>query len=128
MASAKDRHDAHQQALGLLGKDLSRRAGSKCELCGRGEALRVMEVPCGDEEPSLDSAILACERCRALPGARSIERPGELRFLETAVWADSSPVKVLAVRLLRRLGDESWAQDCLEGLWLDDELSARIDS
>ncbi len=115
-------------AFQALGKDLARRARSRCELCEQARSLQVLPVPPPDEA-DLDAAILACEPCREWAGGGRIVEPSELRFLETAAWSEIAPVQIVAVRLLRRLveeGDAPWAADVLDGLWLPEEVEERI--
>jgi hypothetical protein len=129
MARGKDRHDAHKAAVAGLGKVLSRRAGSACELCGESLDLRPIEVPPTAEEPSAEAAMLACARCRELVEAKRLPRETQdLRFLEKAAWADPVPVKLSAVRLLRRLDAEGvgWATELLDGLWMPEEVEALL--
>lgn len=129
MARGHDLHQARKAAVAALGRHLTRRSGSVCELCGGGADLRPVEVePVGDE-PGLDRAMLACGRCRELAGLKKLERDAtELRFLETAVWAEVLPVQLSAIRLVRRLAaaEVGWARECLDGLWLDEETEALL--
>lgn len=129
MARGRDRHTAAQAALAALGKDLSRRGGSACELCGGKETPRPQLIPPPDT-PGLDSAILACARCRDLLEGGRLPEPDDLRFLETAIWSELPPVQVAAVRLLRRLTADKipWALEAEAGLWLDEEMQERIGS
>jgi len=88
----------------------------------------VLPVP-PPEDADLDAAILACEECRELADGGRIADPNALRFLETSAWSETAPVQVVAVRLLRRLVDETdaaWAQDVLDQLWLPDEVAERV--
>ncbi|HHO49342.1 MAG TPA: phnA protein [Deltaproteobacteria bacterium] len=127
MARGRDRHDARQAALAALGKDLSRRGGSACELCGGKDTPRPVLVP-PPKIPDLDNAILACACCRGLLEGGRLPDADDLRFLETAIWSEVGPVQIAAVRLLRRLVAEEidWAQEAESGLWLDDEVQERI--
>jgi protein PhnA len=128
MARGRDAHEARQAELNALGKDLSRRAGSVCELCGGRETPRPFLVPPPDE-PDLDNAILACERCRALLGGPKLPRDAsDLRFLEKAIWSEVPAVQVAAVRLLRRLAAAgvSWATEADQGLYLSEDVEARL--
>ena len=112
MASkGKAKHEARQAAVSLLGKDLARRAGRKCELCGAQDGLRAYDhAP--DKEPTLDSLALLCARCRALVDGE-VGSADELRFLENAVWSDIPAVTGVSRALLRRV-DADWARATLE--------------
>lgn len=128
MARGRERHDAKAAALQALGKDLSRRAGSACELCAGKQNPRPHLVPPPDE-PSLETAALLCEPCREMLDGGRLLAPDDLRYLETAIWVEVAPVQVAAVRLLRRLADGSgtdWAIEALDGLWLPDEIESRL--
>lgn len=120
-----------------LGKDLSRRARSRCELCGQPGALQVVEVAPIPEEPVTEAALLVFGSCSDLlsgPGAldKRLKREGpeSLRFLLESVWSDTAPVQVVVVRLLRRLQEKghSWAGEPLESVWLDEERETWISS
>jgi protein PhnA len=130
MARGRDRHDERVAALAALGKDLSRRAGSACELCGAASGCQPIEVePPPEDGPELDAALLACPRCReALVARRLPGEPADYRFLEGVAWSEVLPVQVAAVRLLRRVAADgaAWAAECAEGLWLSDEVRARL--
>ena len=110
-----------------MGKQLSRRARSRCELCEvGGERLRVTEVHgCPDELPSEDWVLLLCDRCRTCMVDPSAQPNDTLRFLTTSMWSELQPVQVVAVRMLRAL-DIDWAREALESLWLDEAQEALI--
>lgn len=112
-----------------LGKDLSRRAKNRCELCRESASLTVLEVEPTHEEPELDRAVMVCERCAAaLEDKRRRVEPEELRFLAESVWAETVPVQLSAVRLCRRLAarDVDWARETLDGLYLDPDVEALV--
>jgi protein PhnA len=124
MAKGRDKHQAHQDALDALGRNLSRRARSRCELCGDREGLRPHEVLGGPEDPIEDWALLACARCRAAMDGE-LGDASTLRFLEETVWAELRPAQIAAVRVLRRV-DQPWSIAALEGLYLDPEVEALL--
>jgi len=128
MARGREAHDARVAAVQALGKDLSRRARSKCELCGEAGPLRIHEPLPAPDAPELDEALLVCDACTmAIAGHRD---PHALRFLETAVWSELPIAQVAAVRLLEQLvADEvDWAADLADQLWIDESIRARIDA
>ena len=94
MARGKDIHDAHAAAVAALGRPLSRRARSRCELCEDTGALKVVEVPPTWEEPDPEAAIMACERCRDLLETRRLPDAAGLRFLEAVMWSEIAPLQV----------------------------------
>ena len=61
MSKARDAHHARRAAVAALGKSISRRASSRCELCDGNQDLRVHEVPPAEDIPHEDAAILACD-------------------------------------------------------------------
>lgn len=129
MARGRDAHHARVHAVAALGKTLSRRAHSRCELCEGDGDLRIIEVEPVEEDPAEDAAILACVLCRDDIDAKKLRDFGRLRFLETAMWSETPPAQIAAVRLLRRVAEhEDWAREALDGLWLNDEMQAKVDA
>ncbi len=129
MAKGRDKHDAHQAALAALGRDLSRRARSACELCEDRTSLKVVEVAGGPSDPEVDWALMLCERCiLAVEDNRRAPSANELRFVEGTAWSEIRPVQITAVRLARRLAadDVGWARDLLDGLYLDEAVEALL--
>jgi len=125
MAKGRDKYEARRQALLKLGTPLSRRSGSRCELCSAaGTSLRPTEVAPEASEPSYERCILICDRCHhAVVGGQAEAR--EWRFLEEVAWTDLVPLQVTAVRMLRRFSNEaSWASALLESLYLAPETEA----
>lgn len=120
MAKGRDKHTAHQAAVAALGKNLSRRARSRCELCEDSGKLTVVEVAGGPDDPSEDWAALICDRCIDLVAGKKVD-VSALRFLESAMWSELRPVQILAVRALRSV-DAAWAREANDGLYLDPEV------
>lgn len=101
-------------------KELQARSESKCELCSATDSLGVYEVP-PTSNGSADECVLLCETCR-----RQIEDPEKMdvhhwHCLNDSMWTPVPAVQVMAWRMLKRLGAESWAQDLLDMLYLEDE-------
>ena len=127
MAKGRDKHQARLQAIAGLGRTLSRRAKNHCELCGEGGSLKVIEVEPVFEEPEIERAIMACPSCEDALGKKG-PNPDTMRFLETAIWSETLPAQLAAVRLTRTLASQGvqWAIDALDGLYLDEDTEALI--
>jgi protein PhnA len=102
-------------------QELMARSDSNCELCSAVESLAVYEVPPGSNG-SADQSVLICKNC-----LDQIEEPDKIdanhwRCLKDSMWTQVPAVQVMAWRLLTRLNSESWAQDLLDMLYLDEEL------
>jgi len=112
--------------LSSFGKDLARRARSKCELCeSAGVPLSVFEVPPEPAEGAdIDLCIFICDNCREQSENLKKFKQGEhWRVLAQTVWSETAPVQVMAARLLKRQADsQAWARETLDGLFLDEEL------
>lgn len=129
MARGKEDHDARTAVLNSFGKDLARRAKSKCELCERGgEKLSIFEVPPVPRDPVFARCLLLCGDCLSQAGDVRHFRGGDSwRFLATQAWSENLMVQVMAVRLLQRqASSHHWAREALDGLFLDDETEALV--
>ena len=101
-------------------QSLMDRSGGKCEMCGATDGLAVWQVP-PEGVPSADNSVLLCSTC--LPQAEGSVDPdvNHWRCLNDSMWSQEPPVQVLAYRMLKRLEAESWAQDALDIIYMDDE-------
>ena len=129
MATGHDKYYGRRSSADMLGRQLSRRARNRCELCRTSTSLFVFEVEPVFIEPDPESAVMICERCkRAVENARKRVDPEELRFLMEAVWHEIPPIQIASVRLCRRLSTDGviWAAELLDGLYLDPEIEALL--
>ncbi|RPJ33789.1 MAG: phnA protein [Verrucomicrobiaceae bacterium] len=121
MAKGYELHQARMMALQGMGKDLARRAKSKCEITGAaGVPLHPYEVPPVGEDPDIERTLLLCEECHEM-----LEHPDRLagrgwQCLAEAVWSEMPAVQVVAWRMLHELAKrEDWAREVLEEVFLD---------
>ena len=124
-----EKHKARQEAMDALGRQLARRARSRCELCEQSASLAPYEVPPVPAQPELDQTLLLCQTCRQMAqGGRLDDK--HLRFIETTIWSDFEPVKVTSYLLLERLheGGVAWATPVLENAYVTPEEQAWIDA
>lgn len=96
------------------------RSENKCELCKSEVSLSTYEVA-GAPYADADGTLYLCEKCQA-----QIEKKQELdakhwECLKESMWSEVPAQQVTAWRMLNRLRSESWAADCLDMLYLDDE-------
>lgn len=94
---------------------------SNCQLCDSPNDLSDYEVTHMD-----DATLVVCSTCRS-----QIEDPDSMdvhhwRCLNDSMWSTEAPVQVMAWRLLSQLSQkgETWAQDALDMLYLDDAVLA----
>ncbi len=104
-------------------RELSKRSGSKCELCGATENLKVYEV-LPTKKGGLDESIMACSTC-----VDQIENPENVdlnhwRCLNDSMWSEQIPVQVVAWRMLSRLRSAGWPQELLDQMYLDEDTLA----
>ncbi len=100
---------------------LRERSQSTCELCGSDQSLSVYEVP-PVTNPDAESSILICQTCSDQINQSVALDPNHWRCLNDSMWSQVAAVKVMAWRMLNRLKAESWAQDLLDMLYLEDEV------
>ena len=127
MAKGYEVNQARVAALASFGKDLARRARSRCELCEvSGVSLSAFEAPPVSAELDIGRCLLLCGRCHEQAGNPKKFEPGEhWRCLTQTAWSEFPAVQVMAVRLLRRQADsQDWAREALEEIYLDPEIEA----
>jgi len=100
--------------------ELQARCESKCELCAATEQLAVYEVP-PTSNGSADECVFICDNCQQQIDKEKDIDLNHWRCLNDSMWSQVPVVQVMAWRMLTRLNTESWAQDLLEMLYLDDE-------
>lgn len=130
MTKGQEKHQKRANELMMLGKDLARRAHSKCELCGStGVSLRAYEVPPVPVTPDIDKTVFICGVCY-----EQIDNPKRMdanhwHCLSSPVWSTTPAVQVVAIRMLERLIEqESWAEDLYDQLYLEPEIQEWINN
>ena len=104
-------------------RELSKRSGSKCELCGATENLKVYQV-LPTKKGGLDESIMACSTC-----IDQIENPDKVdlnhwRCLNDSMWSEHTAVQIVAWRMLSRLRASGWPQELLDQMYLDEDTLA----
>ena len=130
MAKGLLKHQERQSALNLLGKDLARRARSKCEICEASSVpLTIYEVAPVPSEPEYDSCLMLCETCKTqLENPKRLE-PNHWRCLTKSIWSEVPAVQVVSLRQLRRLSEkQDWAQEALEYVYPEPEIEQWADA
>ncbi len=101
---------------------LTERSNNQCELCQATEQLDIYEVP--PVEASADKCILACKTCREQLTGEVENDVNHWRCLSDSMWSAVPAVQVTAYRQLHKLSSETWAQDNLDMLYLEDDVKA----
>ena len=124
MGKGYETHQARVLALQGLGKDLARRAKSKCELTGAaGVSLRPYEVPPVADEPDIERTLLISEACHEVLEYPQRLKGREWQCLAEVVWSEMPAVQVVAWRMLHHLAkSEDWAREVIEEVFLDEEV------
>ena len=118
MARGKAEHDAYKEALSRLGRELTRRARSRCELSGATGSLLTYDLEGPKVEPDLDHVVLVCGEVADHLIGRT--KGASLRYLETAVWSAERAVRRAAVGILAGI-DEQWARDAIDNAVVMDQ-------
>jgi len=103
---------------------LQQRSDSQCELCASKDNLGVFEVP--PTEAHSDKCVLICQKCQSEIESTDALDVNHWRCLNDSMWSQVPVVQVMAYRMLKRLigAGESWAQDLLDMLYLEEETLA----
>ncbi len=103
---------------------LQERSENKCELCAATENLSAQEVQ-PDPNGTVDHFIYVCDTCQSQIEDTSTADLNHWRCLGDSMWTPVPAVQVVAWRMLKHFSDtDSWAQDQLEMLYLEDDILA----
>lgn len=91
-----------------------------CELCGQTQELQAYIIPPKLEETN-DNAALLCSTCseQIVSGELDVNH---WFCLNESAWTQEPSVQIIVYRLLTQLKDQSWAQDLLDQIYLEDSL------
>lgn len=101
-------------------REIQKRSGSACELCGATEKLSIYNVP-PNHDNKLEKSIHVCETCLS-----QIEDPETMdanhwRCLNDSMWSEVKAVQIVSWRMLHRLKKEGWPQDLLDMMYFDED-------
>jgi protein PhnA len=104
---------------------LTDRSGGSCELCTSTDDLSV-HVVAPKEGSSSDECILVCKTCREQLNGEQDLNITHWRCLNDSMWSQMPAVQVQAWQQLSILSStgETWAQDLLDMLYLEEEQQA----
>ncbi|MDP7591183.1 MAG: PhnA domain-containing protein [Litorilituus sp.] len=100
---------------------LKQRSNDCCELCTSTDSLCVYPVP-PTSDLSAQQCVYVCSNCLS-----QIEEEGKLdlnhwRCLNDSMWNQEPAVQVISYRMLHKLSAESWAQDALDIIYLENDV------
>lgn len=98
-------------------KELITRSTNKCELCTSTEHLQAFEV---SHSPNDDQAIYVCSTCHHQLKHPEQADANHWRCLNDSMWSETPAVQVVAFRMLHHLKTETWPQDLLDMMYLDE--------
>ncbi len=129
MAKGYEINKKRQEEINILGRELARRSGSKCELClSSGVRLNVFEIPPVSGDPDSERCVFICDICSS-----GINDPLKLndhwRCLNESIWSEVKPVKILSALVLKKIScKNSWADDIMDEVYLDEDEREWINS
>ena len=97
---------------------LIERSHSQCELCTSPEELAPYSVP-GTAPGNSDPSLLICGKCSE---QMELRNPSYWHCLKETMWTQTPAVQVMIWSILSHFSSESWAQDLLDQIYLDEEL------
>ncbi|QYK07108.1 PhnA domain-containing protein [Shewanella zhangzhouensis] len=106
--------------------DAISRACGKCELCSAETELSLFEVPASGDRTDNDIAL--CGTCQAQIADTATLDVNHWRCLNDSMWSTVPAVQVMAARMLKELSSETWAQDLLDMMYLDEDTQAWVDA
>ncbi|GLR18067.1 PhnA domain-containing protein [Portibacter lacus] len=111
----------------MLLKELAERSENKCELCTSPEDLSAYTVPPKNSENTEDQIAL-CSNCLGQVTDYATIDTNHMRCVNESMWSVVPAVQVVSYRLLKQMQDQSWAQDAIGMIYMDDETREWADA
>jgi len=108
---------------------LQQRSENQCELCKAAENLSVYAVAPKSGDNS-DDCVYVCGTCMSQLSQTEELNVSHWRCLNDSMWSQTPAVQVLSFQQLNILNaaGETWAQDLLDMMYLDDEIKSWAES
>jgi len=100
---------------------LKQRSNNSCELCTATDNLVVYPVP-PTSDLSAQQCVYLCQTCQSQIDGENELDVNHWRCLNDSMWNQEPAVQVMSYRLLHKLSSESWAQDALDMIYLEDDV------
>lgn len=100
---------------------LKSRSNNQCELCTSSSSLTVYSVP-PTSDGSAQQCIYICATCLSQISGETALDKNHWRCLNDSMWNQEPAVQVVSYRMLHKLSTESWAQDALDMIYLEDDV------
>ena len=100
---------------------LKSRSNSQCELCTSTDSLSVFEVS-PSSDGSAQQSVYLCNNCQSQINGDSDLDINHWRCLTDSMWNQEPAVQVMSYRMLHKLSGESWAQDALDMMYMEDDV------
>ncbi|MEA1955652.1 MAG: PhnA domain-containing protein [Campylobacterota bacterium] len=102
-------------------KELVKRSGGVCELCGSEDSLSVLEVSPSDA--TADKSIFVCANCKTQIESGELDET-HFNCLNDSMWSEIPAVAVMSYRLLHILG----RQDLVDMMYMEEDVKAWADA
>ena len=104
-----------------LSNGMNERNPTQCELCCANEELAPYQVT---EAPQIikDASIFICQTCLKQLTAQESLNPDHWHSLSETMWTQLPALQVMIWRILSALSSETWAQDLLDQLYLEEDI------
>ncbi|WP_178983238.1 PhnA domain-containing protein [Winogradskyella helgolandensis] len=102
-----------------LERELQKRSGSKCELCGNEEKLSEYAVS-DIKENGLKTVLYACNVCTEQMNDSDAIDDNHWRCLNDSMWSEHDAVKIMAWRMLNRIKAD-WTRDLLGMMYMEED-------
>lgn len=106
--------------LPMILKELQSRSSNACELCTATENLG-LHIVAPKMQEALENTAYLCTSCQSQIAEPETADTNHWRCLNDSMWSTEPAVQVLAWRMLNHLKGESWPQDLLDMMYMDEE-------
>lgn len=105
-----------------ISSTMQERSQGSCELCTTpSNELIAISVP-PKQGSAAEDCVALCPTCATAINTQDFSDVNHWRALTGSIWSEVPPVQVMSYQLLKKFPAEDWAQEALDGAFLDDAL------
>lgn len=102
------------------------RATNSCEVCQNNTPEHLFTIH-PDKDITEENTVYVCSACHGPLSLQETFKSEDWTFIAHSIWSELPAVQIIAYRVLNGLKSETWAQEALDMMYLEDSIKEKAD-